>query len=60
MKTADTDTYQLWPLILVIKDCYVPESAGYAIEAVQSMPEEAFSLLWGFAGDEAREDVTLN
>ena len=53
-------TLQLWPLVLIIEDTYRPESAGFIIEGIEALPEEAFSLVFGFAADRAREEVTCN
>lgn len=61
-QTAPIDYSQLrpWPLVVIIDDGYIPEFAPYAIEGVQALPEEAFSLLWGFAADSAREEMECN
>jgi hypothetical protein len=43
------DTLLLWPLVIPIKDCYVPQSAAILIPAIQSLDDESCALavkLW--------------
>lgn len=57
---ATDDTLQLWPLVMIVCDGYDEAAARIVIEAVKSFPEEAFSLIFGFAADRAREEMNAN
>jgi hypothetical protein len=41
---TDTDTYQLWPLVLIIEDVYVSQSAEYVLNAVAAFDSETIAI----------------
>lgn len=41
-RTIDTDYLPLWPLCVVIEDCYVPELAAQALEIAETVSVETF------------------
>ncbi len=49
MGCTDTNTYQLWPLILIVEDCYVPQSAEHVLNAVAALDSETLAI--GFTCD---------
>lgn len=49
-----------WPLVIVIEDCYVPQSAQLIIEVVSEQREETHAILWALAGMKAREEWSRN
>ena len=49
MSCTDIDTYQLWPLILIIEDVYVAESAPHVLNAVAALDLETLAI--GFTCD---------
>jgi hypothetical protein len=44
----------LWPLVISIEDCYVPQSAAILIPAIQSLDDESCAVmikLWAMDAD---------
>jgi len=54
----DTDTYQLWPLVLVVEDVYVPQCANDVLNAVASIDSETIAI--GFACDAYAAEMDAN
>jgi hypothetical protein len=50
----------LWPLILVVEDCYEPESAAALFEGLRGVSDEGLAvtiILWAMA---ATTELSLN
>jgi hypothetical protein len=45
----NTDTLQFWPLVLLVEDCFVPQSAEYVLNAIPALDSETIAL--GFTCD---------
>lgn len=48
----------LWPLIVVIEDCFVPESARDLLPAVAALDDESARVTVKLWAMEARDDLT--
>jgi hypothetical protein len=53
----DTDTYQLWPLVVVIIDGYDPHTAPAVVEALAGVDEEVIAAMWACHGYAAQQDA---
>lgn len=50
----------LWPLVLVIEDCFVPESARLVVEVAGELRDETCAALWALAGMRANDELNRN
>lgn len=49
-----------WPLIIVIEDCFVPESAELVVEVAAERSEETDRIVWALAGMKASGEWSRN
>ena len=56
----DTDTLQLWPLVLIINDCYDPRHAALVMEVVSEWDSEVCGLTVGCMAEYARWEMGVN
>ena len=49
-----------WPLVIVIEDCFVPQSAQLVIETISEQSNETCAILLALAGMKASGEVTRN
>ena len=60
MKAADADTFQLWPLVVVVCDGYMPALAPLVLEVVSEWDEEVCGLVIGLASMKAQDERSDN
>lgn len=63
MNTAPNDALDLllqWPLVILVLDGYEPRLAQIVIDTINEQSEETITMLFNFAGDAAREQLSLN
>lgn len=53
----NSDTWQLWPLVVIIEDCYVPHAAPLVIGAVKALSEKDCDAMWACEGWIAQKDA---
>ena len=53
----NNDTYQLWPLVVIVDDGYDPQVARQVIDAATQVDAETLSALWACHGYAAQQDV---
>lgn len=49
-----------WPLILVIEDCFIPQSARLVIEVAAEQSDETLAILFALAGMKASGEINAN
>ena len=57
---VNQDLLLAWPLLIVIEDCYVPESAPDVIKVCDEYESEILGLVLHFAAMKAQESWTVN
>lgn len=59
MDATDTHYYH-WPLVIVIEDCFVPESAQLIVEVAAEQSDETCRLMFALAGMKASGEWNVN
>lgn len=54
------ESLTIWPLIIVIEDCFVPQSAQLVIETISEQSDETCGLLFALAGMKASGEWSAN
>lgn len=49
-----------WTLILVLEDCYVPQSAQLVLEVAAEQSSETHAIIWALAGMKASGEICRN
>lgn len=50
----------LWPLVIAIEDCFVPQSARLVIEVAAEQSDETLAILFALAGMKASGEWGVN
>lgn len=57
---ATNTHYYHWPLVIVIEDCFVPQSAQLVIETISEQSDETCKVLFALAGMKASGEWSRN